>query len=159
MEEITLKIDGLDITAAPGTTILEAALAADIYIPHICHHPDLDPVGVCRLCMVEVEGRGMVISCRTPVAEGLVVHTESPKVTQVRRIAVELLIVNHHGDCLACAKSDTCELQRIANFLGIEEDTQWGVYNAITDVLTRQESFRAQDLNRQVSRHFMGRAA
>ena len=122
MEEITLKIDGLDITAAPGTTILEAALAADIYIPHICHHPDLDPVGVCRLCMVEVEGRGMVISCRTPVAEGLVVHTESPKVTQVRRIAVELLIVNHHGDCLACAKSDTCELQRIANFLGIEEE-------------------------------------
>ncbi len=79
MNSVTLTIDGLQITAAQGHSVLEAALENDIYIPHLCHHPDLKPVGVCRLCMVEIEGRrGVVMSCITPAEEGMVVtHRES----------------------------------------------------------------------------------
>jgi len=121
VDKIRLTIDGLEIAAEPAVTVMEAALQNDIYIPHLCYHPDLEPVGVCRLCMVEIEGRGLTLSCRTPVQEGLVVWTESPQVTEVRRVAAELLIVNHHADCLACAKNDQCELQRIAAYVGIDQ--------------------------------------
>jgi len=118
VEKITLIVDGQQITAEPGTTILEAALDAGIYIPHLCHHPDLKPVGVCRLCMVEIDGR-QTLSCLTPAEDGMTVQTESEAINQVRRIATELLIVNHHADCLACAKNNQCELQRIARYVGI----------------------------------------
>ena len=120
--KIPLRIDGVEIAADPQATLLEAALSAGIYIPHICYHPDLEPVGVCRLCMVEIEGRGLTLACRAPVEEGLVVRTESPEIDMVRRIAAELLIVNHHADCLACTKNDRCELQRIAAYVGIDEE-------------------------------------
>ena len=85
MDTCTLTIDGLEITADNSKTILEAALENDIYIPHLCHHPDLEPVGVCRLCIVEIEGQGTVISCKTPVVDNLVVWTESPEVDKVNR--------------------------------------------------------------------------
>jgi formate dehydrogenase (NADP+) alpha subunit len=117
-----LIIDGQPIAAAPGTTVLEAALGAGIYIPHLCHHPDLKPVGVCRLCMVEVVGRGLVLSCLAPAEEGMVVRTESPEINKVRRVAAELLVVNHHADCLSCAKNNRCELQRIAAYVGVDAD-------------------------------------
>ncbi|MFH1921421.1 MAG: 2Fe-2S iron-sulfur cluster-binding protein, partial [Planctomycetota bacterium] len=119
--KIPLTIDDVEISADPKATVLDAALAAGIYIPHLCHHPDLEPAGVCRLCMVEIEGRGLTLACRAPAEPGLVVRTESPEIGMVRRIATELLIVNHHADCLACTKSDRCELQRIANYVGIDE--------------------------------------
>jgi len=122
VDKITLTIDGLTVMAAPGTTLLQAALAEGIYIPHLCHHPDLKPVGVCRLCMVEIEGRGLTLSCMAPVEQGLSVKTESPEIDKVRRVATELLIVNHHGECLSCAKSEQCELGRIANYVGIDEE-------------------------------------
>lgn len=120
--KITLKIDGLVITADKSMTVLEAALEHDIYIPHICYHPDLEPVGVCRLCMVEIEGSGLTISCKTPVAQDLVVRTESPEIDKVRRVAVELLIANHDSDCLSCTQDNQCELQRIASYVGIERE-------------------------------------
>jgi len=119
---VGLSINGVKIAADPGATVLEAALAAGIYIPHLCYHPDLDPAGVCRLCMVEIEGRGMTIACRAPVEEGLVVRSDSPAVARVRRTAVELLVVNHHGDCLSCVKNNQCELQRIAAYVGIKPE-------------------------------------
>ena len=122
MDRITLTIDDLKITADKGTTVLEAALENDVYIPHLCYHPDLEPVGVCRLCIVEIKGRGPTISCRTPVEQGLVVKTESPEIDKVRRIAMELLIANHHADCLTCAQDNHCELQRIANYIGIDRE-------------------------------------
>ncbi len=120
MKEITLTIDGLKIHAAEGTTVLRAALAGGIYIPHLCDHPDLDPAGVCRLCMVQIEGRRPALACRTPVEQGLVVRTEGPEIDNVRRVTTELLIVNHPEDCLACCQNNQCELQRIAAYVGVD---------------------------------------
>jgi len=122
MDSITLTIDGLTITADKSKTVLEAALENGIYIPHLCYHPDLKPAGVCRLCMIEIEGRGLTISCQAPVEEGIVVKTESPEIDKVRRIATELLITNHHSDCLSCSGNNQCELQRVAAYIGIEKE-------------------------------------
>jgi len=91
---IKLKIDNRKIEIQEGTSILEAALKNDIYIPHLCFHPDLEPVGVCRLCVVEVEGRGVVVSCKMPVEEGMVVKTRSEQVDKIRKVAAGLLLVN-----------------------------------------------------------------
>ena len=118
-EQVSLIIDDVEVRAAPGATVLEAALAAGIYIPHLCHHPDLKPVGVCRLCMVDIAGRGPAPSCVVPAEPGMTVRTDSPQVNSIRRVAAELLIANHPGECLACAKNNRCELQRIAAYVGL----------------------------------------
>ena len=118
---ITLTIDGQEITANKGDTILNAALNNGIYIPHLCYHPDLEPFGGCRVCMVEIEGKGLTISCKMPAEEGMVVVTENPEINKIRRTAIELLIVNHNSDCLACSKNTDCKLQDIASYVGIEE--------------------------------------
>jgi formate dehydrogenase major subunit len=120
-DPVKITIDGIDIYANPGTTVLDAALENGIYIPHLCHHPDLEPVGACRLCGVEINGERMTMSCLTPVQESMQVCTESPTINATRQIAMELLIANHHMDCLACAAALDCELLRIANYIGIDE--------------------------------------
>ncbi len=119
---ITLTIDGQEIKTTEGKMILEAALENGIYIPHFCHHRDLEPIGICRLCMVEIDSKKTVISCKTPVREGMVVRTESPEANKVRKIALELIIANHPMNCLTCAQDTDCELQRIANYVGIENE-------------------------------------
>ena len=119
MSDIRLTIDGAEFKAPAGSTILEAALANGIYIPHLCHHPDLEPTGVCRVCVVEAEGRGLVLACMTGAEDGMVVRTEGTEVDMVRRVSTELMIVNHHADCLACSQNDRCELQRVASYIGI----------------------------------------
>ena len=122
MEEITLTIDGVEIKAGKGATVLEAALEAGIYIPHICWDPDLEPYGSCRLCVVEIEGmRGLPTSCSTLAADGMVVKTETPQVNSVRRTAMELMIADHRTNCLTCPKNQHCELQQVAAYLGIRE--------------------------------------
>jgi len=121
-DKITLTIDGLKITANKGMSILEAALENGIYIPHLCYHPDLESVGVCRLCLVEIEGREMTISCKTPSEDGMVVRTETPELNKLRKITLELLIVNHHADCLSCIINTDCKLQEVANYIGVEEE-------------------------------------
>ena len=103
MEMVRLIIDGLEITAEKGRTVLETALENGIYIPHLCHHQDLKPAGICRVCLVEINGQ-MVVSCHTPVEEGMVVRTAGPTVANVRRVSVELLVADHHSHCLACGK-------------------------------------------------------
>ncbi|MCC6127069.1 MAG: formate dehydrogenase subunit alpha [Pirellulales bacterium] len=120
MDQVNLSIDAVEIAATPGTTVLDAALGAGIYIPHLCHHPDLKPAGVCRLCMVEIAGRGTTPACLSPVEEGMVVRTESPEIRDLRRVAAELLILDHRPDCLVCAKNNRCELQRVAAHVGID---------------------------------------
>jgi len=122
MEEVKLNIDGREIKARPGDTVLEAALANDIYIPSLCYYPDLEPYGGCRLCIVQIEGvRGMPTACTTPVAEGMVVRTSTPEVNQVRLNTLELILADHPTDCLTCAKNQQCELQKAAAYLGIKE--------------------------------------
>ena len=115
MAEITATIDGCQIKAKEGMTILEAALANGIDIPTLCHRPELEPLGACRICVVEVEGsRTLVGSCHTPIAEGMVIKTDSDKVLATRKMIVELLLASHCGSCYMCDKANICELRRIA---------------------------------------------
>ena len=121
-EEIKLTIDGMEILAREGMSILDAALDNAIYIPHLCHHPDLKPVGACRLCGVAINGGPMTMSCITPVREGMEVLTDNEEIFQSRKIAMELLIADHHMDCLACAAANNCDLLNISAYLGIQPD-------------------------------------
>lgn len=122
MDKINLTINGREVEARRGVTVLEAAQAAGIYIPTLCSDPDLEPYGACRLCIVEIEGmRGLPPACTTPAADGMVVHTETPAVNKVRHTTVELLIADHPSDCLTCPKNQQCDLQKVAAYLGITQ--------------------------------------
>lgn len=122
MDTITLNIDGQKVKTEKGRTVLEAALAAGIYIPHLCDHPDLSPVGACRLCVVEIEGmRGIPTSCTTLAQAEMVVRTKTPPVEHIRRVAMELTLASHPADCLVCDQNLNCELQAVAQYLGITE--------------------------------------
>lgn len=119
---VMLTIDGREVMAPAGTSVLEAALEAGIYIPHLCHHPDLPPGGVCRLCVVEIEGvPGVVASCATAAADGMAVRTQSNEIARLRRLAMELLLVGHPPECGTCQKYLNCELQSLKQYLGVEE--------------------------------------
>ena len=126
MEEnmVTLTIDGETIKAKKGTTILQAAKQAGIDIPTLCFLKDINEVGDCRMCIVEVEGRrGFATSCIQTVEEGMVVHTHTPNVLEARRTVLDLIISNHAKDCLTCTRSGNCELQELAtkfNVLHVE---------------------------------------
>ena len=121
MSKISLTINSRKITANPEATILEVAEANNIYVPKLCNHPDLKPVGVCRICLVEVAGKGIVTSCNTKIAEGMNIKTDTPEIEKIRRLTVELLLVNHEGDCLECPANTNCELQNVANYVGIDK--------------------------------------
>lgn len=122
MTMVNLTINGKQIQAEQGATILEAARAAGVYIPTLCYHPELRPEGACRLCMVEASGaRTLVASCVYPVSEGMIVKTNTEKVREARKTVVELLLANHPKDCLCCQKSGDCELQKIAADLGLRK--------------------------------------
>ena len=111
---VTLTIDGREVAARKGDMVIAAALGADVYVPHFCYHPRMSPVGMCRQCMVEVEGpRGpmMVVSCMTPVADGQVVRTDTEQVTRAQEGMLELLLANHPLDCPVCDKGGECPLQ------------------------------------------------
>lgn len=115
-------INGSKVEAKDGMTILQAALDAGVYIPHLCYHPDLEPAGICRLCIVEVEGNGIVASCQAQIEDGMRVWTETPIVQRARQIALELLLTNHLGDCLSCQKNNECKLQEVASYIGVDEE-------------------------------------
>ncbi len=119
---VKLIINGRQVTAENGTTVLKAAKAAGIYIPTLCADPDLEPHGGCRLCIVEVEGmRDMPTACTTTIRNGMVVHTETDNVKKTRRAILEMLMADHPTDCLTCVKNQRCELQEAAAYLGITE--------------------------------------
>ncbi|MBM3188408.1 MAG: 2Fe-2S iron-sulfur cluster binding domain-containing protein, partial [Chloroflexi bacterium] len=119
---LVLTIDGVRVEAQPGMTVLEAAQSAGIYIPTLCHDPRLEPFGACRLCVVEIEGvRGLPTSCTFPVADGMVVHAASPRVEQMRRSILELILSDHPSDCLTCPMNNRCELQRVAAYVGVRQ--------------------------------------
>ncbi len=117
---VTVFIDGKSIQVQEGTTILEAARQLNIHIPHLCYLKDINEIAACRVCCVEVEGeRAMVSSCNTPVKEGMKVHTNSPRARATRRVNVELILSQHDCKCATCVRSGNCQLQTLANDLGI----------------------------------------
>ena len=117
---VSLTINGRRVQAPEGTTIMEAARLADIHIPHLCFLKGINEIAACRVCCVEVKGeRAMVTACNTPVMEGMVVHTNSPRARQTRRVNVELILSQHDCRCATCVRSGNCQLQNIANDLGI----------------------------------------
>jgi formate dehydrogenase (NADP+) alpha subunit len=121
MEQLSVNIDGQYIVARKGAAILEVALANNIYIPHLCYHPDLKPAGSCRVCLVELDKGQLVTSCRTPAKDGMIIKTNSPEIDKVRRPVIEMIIANHHMDCKNCAKKGQCELQRIRAYMKIDK--------------------------------------
>ncbi|UCE38677.1 MAG: (2Fe-2S)-binding protein [Thermoplasmata archaeon] len=148
MEEdgIRLKIDGQDITASQGMTVMEAADQAGIYIPKLCNHPDLTPFGACRLCITKIEGmKGLPCACTTPASDNMVVTTTDDQLSELRKEILSLLLEEHPHACLACAQKEgctrepcstnvpvderccpkfgSCELQKVVEYVGFREDT------------------------------------
>ncbi len=117
---VNIKINGKAFQVPENTTILEAASANNINIPHLCYLKEINEIGACRVCVVEVEGlEKLVSSCNTKVQEGMSVLTNSPKVRQARKINVELILSQHNARCAECVRSQNCELQSVANDLNV----------------------------------------
>jgi len=118
---INLTIDGVAVSVPAGSTILEAARAACINIPTLCYLKDVQQIGACRICVVEVEkARGLAAACVMPVSEGMVVHTNTPKVRNHRKVILELLLASHNRECTSCVRSGNCELQTLCREYGVE---------------------------------------
>jgi formate dehydrogenase major subunit len=119
---VTLTIDGFPVTVPEGTSVMRASNEAGIEVPRLCASDNLDAFGSCRLCVVEIEGRrGTPASCTTPVAEGMVVHTQSSRIKKIRKGVMELYISDHPLDCLTCAANGDCELQDMAGAVGLRD--------------------------------------
>lgn len=119
-KKISMRIDGELVSALEGQTILEAARAANKYIPTLCYLKGLTTTGACRVCIVEVSGVNRLLpSCTTPVQDGMSVTTNSPKLNRYRRIAVELLLTERNHYCSVCVSNGNCELQSLAKNLGV----------------------------------------
>ena len=117
---ITLTIDGRQIEVDTGTHVLDAALRSGIDIPRLCYHPELSVSGGCRLCQVEVEGYPRPVpSCGLACAEGMVVETQSERLTEIRRGIIDIFLADHPLDCVTCDKAGTCQLQRYAYEFGL----------------------------------------
>ncbi|HEX4326826.1 MAG TPA: formate dehydrogenase subunit alpha [Burkholderiales bacterium] len=120
--EVTLNIDGQDVTVPAGTSLMRAAVDAGIKVPKLCATDSLEPFGSCRLCLVEIEGRrGYPASCTTPAEAGMKVKTQTPKLQDIRKGVMELYISDHPLDCLTCAANGDCELQDMAGVTGLRE--------------------------------------
>jgi NADH-quinone oxidoreductase subunit G/[NiFe] hydrogenase diaphorase moiety small subunit len=118
---IKVSIDDKEIKVPMGTTILEAAKQLGIHIPTLCYHEDLCISGVCRICVVEIEGyRTLQASCAFPINQPIKVHTHTRKVRQARRHILDLLLSNHYGECYSCVRNNNCELQELANEYGVD---------------------------------------
>ena len=108
-DDITINIDGVEVTTRPGKMVIEAAIEAGIYVPYLCYHPGMKPYAACRMCVVEVEGqRGYPAACTLPVADGMVVHNQVAAVDQLRKSVMEMLIAEHPNGCLTCHRIDIC---------------------------------------------------
>ncbi len=119
---VNFVIDGRELSVPKGTTILEAAEKAGIPIPHLCFLKEINEIGACRMCVVEVEGTNRLVpSCNTEVLEGMVVHTNTPRVREARRTNMHLLLSQHRSECTACIRSGNCELQTMARALNIHQ--------------------------------------
>lgn len=114
-----ITIDGVRLEVADHANVLECALKNGIYIPHLCHHPDLPENGSCRMCIVEVEGReGVHTSCTLRAEDGMIINTKSERINKLRTLALELLLAGHPEDCSTCPKYGNCELQTLIQYIG-----------------------------------------
>lgn len=114
-----ITVDDIRLEVPEGKNVLECALDAGIYIPHLCHHKDLLPLGSCRMCIVEVEGEERPVpSCKLKAKDGLVIHTQTEEVKRLRMLALELLLAGHPEDCSTCPKYGNCELQMLIQYIG-----------------------------------------
>ena len=122
MSTVNITIDGKKLQVEQGLTILEAARQANIKIPTLCFLKDINEIGACRMCLVEIKGaRALQASCVYPVAEGLEIYTQSPSVREARKVTLELILSNHDKKCLTCVRSKNCELQSLAEELNIKD--------------------------------------
>ena len=118
---VSVTIDGNDVKVPLGTTILDAAKKIGLRIPTLCSHPDLCTAGVCRICVVEVEGqRNLQASCAYPITQPIKVHTTTPAVRKARRHIIDLHLANHYGECYTCKRNNNCELQSLAKEYGVD---------------------------------------
>ena len=133
METVNIKINGKEYAVPQGSTVLEAARAAKIEIPTLCYLKDINAIGACRLCLVEVSEGGkpfrMVTACVYPVTEGMEVLTNTPKIIKSRKLNLELVLSNHDKKCLSCTRNTTCELQKLCNEYGVDESYFKGEMN------------------------------
>lgn len=149
VEKIKLTIDGREIEADKGMSVLEAARLAGIEIPSLCYLRHINEIGSCRVCLVEVEIKGaktLQASCVYPASDGIVVHTSSPRVRRVRRTMVELLLSDHHRECTTCIRNLNCELQNVADNLGIRNIKYTGEMKALQ--VQNENSFIVRDYNK-----------
>ena len=117
---VSITVDGKKIEAKEGTSVLRAALDAGIYIPHLCHHPDLKDISACKVCFVQVEGHDEPeTSCNLTVEDGMVVVTKNEEIDKLRKLAMELILAAHPEDCSVCPKYGKCELQNLIQYLGV----------------------------------------
>jgi NADH-quinone oxidoreductase subunit G len=117
---VRLTIDGIRVEVPEGTTILNAAKSVGVVLPTLCYMKDINDIGACRICVAEIEGRKkLVTTCNTPVSEGMVVMTNSPRAREARRVNVQFILSQHDCNCPTCIRSTNCSLQKIANDLGI----------------------------------------
>ncbi|MBO7453424.1 MAG: iron hydrogenase small subunit [Clostridiales bacterium] len=128
MDMVNVTIDGVSVQVPSNYTVLEAAKQAGIKIPTLCYLKDVNEVGACRVCLVEVEkARALAAACVMPVSEGMVVHTNSKKVRDTRKATLEMILSDHNRDCLSCIRNKNCELQTLAEEYGIRKVTFEGV--------------------------------
>lgn len=118
---VTIQINERELVVPTGTTILEACRENNIHIPTLCHHPDLCVAGVCRLCVIEVEGmRTLQASCAFPITSQIKIHTSTPMVRKARKHIIDLLLSEHYGECYSCFRNNNCELQSLAKEYGVD---------------------------------------
>ena len=116
----TFLLDGRPIPFTPGQTLMQAAQAAGVYIPHLCHHADFDPIGSCKVCSVRIQGR-TVASCTMPARADLVVESETPELHHDRQRLTQMLFVEGNHHCPFCEKSGACHLQAVAYHLDMQD--------------------------------------
>jgi NADP-reducing hydrogenase subunit HndD len=127
---VNLKINGMPVSAPKGATILEAARILGIEIPTLCYLKEINAIGACRICVVEVKGaRTLVASCVYPVSEGMEVSTSSPLVLKSRKLTLELILSTHHRQCLSCVRSGNCELQKLCKDFRVDDEGRFDGHN------------------------------
>lgn len=120
METVTIVLNGVEVSGSPGTTILDLARESGVYIPTLCYDPNLTSTGACRLCLVEDERSGALLaSCVAPIAAGMTINTNSPRVLEHRRKILKLMLASHPDSCLVCNKGNRCQLRKLAAEMGI----------------------------------------